>query len=436
MTRLTRRLLAATAAFCLLPLSATGYPIDAQDTSIRRLQGANPDKIPPGGLLKQDEIRTSLLATPGAGWDFDDNPRDPELQAALTQMFKGRDPSYGLVVADISDPSNIRWAGVNETRSQIPGSVGKILHMLALFAELETAFPDTLDRERILRTRMVTSGQWVVPNHHTVPRLQADGKTLRSGPIAVGETFSLAEWLDFAIAYSSNAAAATVWKEVVLLRHFGANYPPTAEQEAAFFRDTPKAELWKLASDAVREPMIGAGLDPEAFWIGSFWTGGAKRLIPGNGGSRGTPMEMARFYLRMEQGRLVDNWSSERMKRYLYTTSRRYRYVFSDELKPAAVYFKSGSLYKCVPEEGFACGKYMGNAQNLMNSVTLVETPARPEEGQQQHRYIAALMSDVRRTNSAWDHSRIGAAVDTAVRTRAAATIQESASEAAKKAAG
>ena len=89
-----------------------------------------------------------------------------------------------------------------------------------------------------------------------------------------------------------------------------------------------------------------------------------------------------------------------------------------------------------MAEDGFACGKYMGNAQNLMNSVTLVETPARPEEGQQQRRYIAALMSDVRRTNSAWDHSRIGAAVDTAVRTRAAATIQETATDSAKKAAG
>ena len=74
--------------------------------------------------------------------------------------------------------------------------------------------------------------------------------------------------------------------------------------------------------------------------------------------------------------------------------------------------------------------------RNLMNSVTLVETPAFPGEGEDQRRYISALMSDVRRTNSAWDHSRIGAAIDTMVRTRAAAAIKETASESEKRSAG
>jgi hypothetical protein len=434
------RTLIGSAALAVLTLTLSGtassYPINAENTGIKRLQGANPDRMPAGAMLGIDAITPHLLATPGAAWDFADAERDPELQTALEQMFKGRSPSYGIIVADISDPADIRWAGVRETRSQIPGSVGKIIHMLALFAELETAFPEIEDRERILRERMITSGRWVVPNHHAVPRLQTDGKTLKSGPLGVGETFALSEWLDFAIAYSSNAAAATIWKEVILLRHYGSAYPPSAEQEAEYFKVTPKSDLWALARDAVTEPMIGAGLDPDALWIGSFWTGTAKQLVPGNGGSRGTPLEMARFMLRMEQGRLVDNWSSARMKAYLYTTSRRYRYVFSDELKPAAVYFKSGSLYKCVPEEDFKCGKYMGNDQNLMNSVTLVETPAIPAEDEAQRRYIVALMSDVRKTNSAWDHSRIGAAVDKMVRTRAAAAIAETASEADKRAAG
>lgn len=437
MTRSHLKFTAAAALCALMPITATSYPIDAQDTSINRLKGANPDKMPAGAKLSTADMHLHLLATPGAAWDFGGTPRDAELQAALDQMFKGRDASYGLVVADISDPSDIRWAGLRENRSQIPGSVGKIITMLGLFSELERAFPDIDDRERILRQRQITAGEWVKWDDHGVPHWDNATGTMKSSKIMPGETFALAEWIDFAIAYSANAAAATIWKEALLLRHYGDQYPPTAEEEAAFFRTTSKAELWRLASNAVRDPMIGAGLDPDTFWIGSFWTSAAKTIVPGNGGSRGTPMEMARFLLRMEQGRLVDNWSSLRMKNYLYTTSRRYRYVFSDNLKPAAVYFKSGSLYKCRPEEGFKCGKYMGNAQNLMNSVTVVETPAAGiDDNAGQKRYIVAMMSDVRKTNSAWDHSRIGAAVDTMVRTRAASRIVETASDADKLAAG
>ena len=47
-----------------------------------------------------------------------------------------------------------------------------------------------------------------------------------------------------------------------------------------------------------------------------------------------------------------------------------------------------------------------------------------------------ALTSDVRKVNSAWDHSRIGAAVDTVIKTREAATIVETASEKEKNAPG
>jgi hypothetical protein len=42
-----------------------------------------------------------------------------------------------------------------------------------------------------------------------------------------------------------------------------------------------------------------------------------------------------------------------------------------------------------------------------------------------QHRYLVALMSNVLRKNSAWDHSRLGAAIDEAVRTRARIEVRE-----------
>jgi len=124
--------------------------------------------------------------------------------------------------------------------------------------------------------------------------------------------------------------------------------------------------------------------------------------------------------LRMEQGRLVDNWSSLEMKRYLYFTRNRYRYTYAPELNESAVYFKSGSLYQCQQEEGFTCGKYMGNVKNYMNSVVIIESL------DQKTRYIVSLMSNVMKINSAWDHSRIGAAIDEAVKLRKPVKIKES----------
>ena len=82
------------------------------------------------------------------------------------------------------------------------------------------------------------------------------------------------------------------------------------------------------------------------------------------------------FLLLLEQGKIVDQFSSREIKRLIYMTQRRIRYASSPALKNAAVYFKSGSLYKCKPDPKFKCGKYRGNVRNLMNSVAIVEYPA------------------------------------------------------------
>ena len=113
------------------------------------------------------------------------------------------------------------------------------------------------------------------------------------------------------------------------------------------------------------------------------------------------------------------------MKKYLYLTKRRYRYAYAPELGDDAVFFKSGSLYSCRPEEGFVCQKYMGNVRNMMNSLTIVEGDS-PEDPA----YIAALLSNVLKFNSAWDHSRIAAAVHETFRTNKAQSLRESASSA------
>jgi hypothetical protein len=102
-----------------------------------------------------------------------------------------------------------------------------------------------------------------------------------------------------------------------------------------------------------------------------------------------------KFLLRMEQGRLVDAFSSREMKRLTYMTERRIRYASSPALSDAAVYFKSGSLYKCAP--GSTCRKYRGTVINFMSSVAIVESPA----GSRRLYYLVALMSNVLGKNSA-----------------------------------
>jgi len=102
----------------------------------------------------------------------------------------------------------------------------------------------------------------------------------------------------------------------------------------------------------------------------------------------------------LEQGRLVDDWSSLQIKRLMYMTQRRIRYASSPALNDAAVYFKSGSWYQCKPEEGYTCRKYQGNKRNLMNSVAIVESPA----GAPRLFYMVTLTSNVLKKNSAVEH--------------------------------
>ncbi len=124
----------------------------------------------------------------------------------------------------------------------------------------------------------------------------------------------------------------------------------------------------------------------------------------GGGNSYATARTLMEFVLKMEEGKLVDEWSSRQIKRLLYMTERRIRYASSPELKNAAVYFKSGSWYKCKEEEGFKCGAYRGNVRNFMNSVAIIEQEI---DGVKLH-YIAIVISNVLRKNSAVEHQTLG----------------------------
>ena len=146
--------------------------------------------------------------------------------------------------------------------------------------------------------------------------------------------------------------------------------------------------------------MTRNGLDLELLKQGSIFTHGGKLKVPGSGESYGCARELARYLVRLEEGRLVDEFSSREIKRLLYLTERRIRYAASPALAESAVYFKSGSLFECEKEPGFTCIPYAGNVKNFMNSVAIVEHPA----GDRRLYYMVTLVSNVLRKNSASVH--------------------------------
>lgn len=413
----------------LLPWQLPAYPLDGlADSGIRRLQGYQLEqerpgaaKLWPGQLWASDDVRLRL--TDYEGPDFDELAEDPQLAAFLGKTLRHRDPSYSMVLVDMTNPEHIRWAGLRPDVKQNAGSVGKLLCMTGLFYALAEAFPDVEDRARVLRESVSPAGNWVSNEIHKVPKWNDKLRVNQFSVINRGDQFRLSEWLDHAISASANGAGSIIWREAMLIRHFGAEYPKSFEESERFFAETPKSALAALARAVLAEPLEQAGIDTTKLQQGSFWTTTSKQKVPGTI-SFATPRELSRLLFRIEQGRLVDQWSSLQMKKYMYLTKRRYRYSYAPELGQSAVFFKSGSLYSCRAEENFYCDKYMGNVRNMMNSVAIVEGLE-----QSQPHYIAALLSNVLKINSAWDHSRIAAAVHETIRTQVPQSLRENASQ-------
>ena len=162
------------------------------------------------------------------------------------------------------------------------------------------------------------------------------------------------------------------------------------------------------------QPVTANKLSLDDIRQGSFFTREGKRQVAGGGLSYATARSLMQFLLRMEQGQLVDEWSSRALKRLLYMTERRIRYASSPALRDAAVYFKSGSLYSCQPEEGFTCGKYKGNKRNFMNSVAIVEA----DIGGKKLHYIVTLVSNVLKENSALAHQTLATQIHQLIKRR------------------
>ncbi len=417
------RLLTLSLAVGLSVVSAAAwvraYPLDGYETTgIRRLRGyrlihdgAIPGNISlkPGALLGRDDIRLRLAGVNDALDLPKNSPTDPQLQAGLERIVGSRSSSYRVAVLDITDPASPRYASIRPDEGYIPGSVGKLLVLTGLFNELKKTYPNDIPaRVRILRDTKVVADEFAMPNSHSVPIVADDFSSVTHRSIRLGDTFSLWEWVDHAVSPSSNAAGSVVWKEALLLNEFGTRYPVSAEESAAFFKNTPKNVLTDRSIAILEEPLREMGLDTELLRLRTYFTSGASRIIPGRG-SLATPRTLVRWLVKLEQGKVVDRWSSLEVKRLMYFTRRRYRYAASPALDSAAVFFKSGSLYRCTPEEGFTCAQYKGNTENLMHSVAIVESPA---GGEHARVYLVSMMSNVLKVNSAAEHLEIGTQIE------------------------
>ncbi len=393
----------------LVDPAAYAYPIDGYaETGIRRVEGARlaneglvkDIRQPPGGLLKTVQVDLRLLDHK----DLDLPAPDPQFTAALRKLLGDEADRYGLAVLDLSNTDKPRYAEHRGDHRQNVGSVGKIIVALGLFQALADAWPDATDqRIRVLRETVVTADAFSQSDHHVLRIFDVANRKLTRRTMRIGDQGTLWEYLDWTLSVSSNAAAAMTMREAMLLKQYGKDYPPAETEIARFFKETPAKELTALFQRTFFEPVTRNGLDLNALRQGSFFTRQGKRQVSGGGNSYGTARALLLFALRMEQGRLVDAFSSRQIKRLLYMTERRIRYASSPALKDAAVYFKSGSLYSCYPEEGFTCKKYAGNKKNYMNSLAIVESPA----GEHRLHYIATLISNVLRRNSAVDHQTL-----------------------------
>ena len=393
-------------AFLFVLLSGSwqllAYPIDgADDTGIMRLEGyrqaqlgrVKGNKLPVGARLESEQValrmqghNSYLLAA-----------IDPLLTKEIIRLLGDEAGDYSISLLDLSNPEYPVYAAHNDNIPRNPASLGKLVIMLSLFQTLADIYPDDfVAREKVLRESMIIADEFIHKDHHTVPFWIPEQMRLKKRKLVEGDAANYWSYLDWMLSASSNAAASMVLKHVMLLRHYGSTYPVDRAAERRYFEQTPRKQLSVALMQALKTAVLQNGLDAKSFRQGGFFSRAGKRAVPGTT-SVMTTRELMRFCLLMEQGRLVDTWSSLQMKKLIYLTQRRIRYASSPALKTAAVYFKSGSFYKCKPAAGFVCKKYMGNTLNLMNSLAIIEVPA----GAPDIHYIVTVTSNVLKKNSA-----------------------------------
>jgi Beta-lactamase enzyme family len=414
----------AAIVFLLGTAFATSYPLEGYETTgIRRLLGirlaqeglVRDSRQPPGARLGLAEVDLRLLDRR----DLDLPAPDPDLTRRVTDLLGAEAERYSVALLDLTDAGAPRYAEHRGTERQNVGSVGKVVVALALFQALADTWPDVEARRRVLRETTVTADDFSQSDHHTVRFFDPSTKTLTRRTIQIGDKGSLYEYLDWMLSPSSNSAAGMVMREAMLVRQYGLAYPPAEAEIRRFFKETPVTERTALFERTFLEPVTRNGLSLDLLKQGSLFTHRGKKIVPGAGESYGSARELARYLVRLEEGRLVDEFSSREIKRLLYVTERRIRYAASSAIASSAVYFKSGSLYECAKEPGFTCAPYAGNVKNYMNSVAIVEHPAR----ERRLYYMVTIISNVLRKNSGTVHMDLATRIQKLVESLHAAPL-------------
>ncbi|WP_405370056.1 serine hydrolase [Nonlabens sp. Asnod2-A12] len=393
------------------------YPIDGfNKTGIKRLKRLektldstlNEYYLRKGSFKKYDEINLWMCEKT----DSIDKIMsvDSDFQKEMLRLFPSRS-GYGITVLDITDVNNTRYAEMNENTGFQPGSVGKIAVATAFFTELKNLCPEDFNvRTNLMRNKVVKSGNWGLYDHHTIPIYNIEKDSYVKRTVIASDEFTLYEWVDHMLSVSNNGAASIVWREAMLMRVFGDEYfNLTQEQADAYFDQVDKSEITDIAISVVNDPLRNLGITNDEWRLGSLFTNGPDRYVGSKGGSIGTPKGLMKYFIKLEQGLVVDEESSLEIKRLLYMTDRRIRYGASPQLNEAAVYFKSGSFYSNNKSLGTPYGEYKGNVYNYMNSVCIVEHPSGVN-------YIVCLESNVLSKNSAGAHLYLASAIDKAIR--------------------
>ena len=395
------------------------YPLDGYPyTGILRLEGfrlaqknmVRGIKIPAGARLDSDRVDLRL----GRHQNLEIPAIDLEFTQAVEKFLGNEADRYAVAVLDLTDTDQPKYAEYNGTQRSNAGSVGKLLVALGIFQALADIYPDDIDgRLKILRSTIVTADRFIQTDHHKVPLWNLGDKKISYRPLQIGDRASLWTYLDWMLSASSNAAASMVIRELMLMVQFRDQYPPEDEQAQNFFNQTSKKELKALLFRALLEPITRNGMDLEHLRQGSLFTWKGKQLVPGTT-SYASPRELMRLMLKLEQGKLIDVFSSREIKRLIYMTQGRIRYASAPALYNAAVYYKSGSLYKCKAEPNFKCGKYQGNVVNRLASLAIVESPA----SNRQYHYMVVVMSNVLRKNSAVAHQTLATRIHRLIEAR------------------
>ena len=167
------------AAALLVAAPASGYPLDGFPwTGIKRLeayrlaaQGSRrPSFLTEGEMLPGKAIQLNLVDHAG----FQLPAEDSDLSARIRSMLGADAGGYGIALLDYSDPSAPRYAGVNASRPQNPGSVGKILVALGWFQALADQYPDVADRQRLLKESTVTADAFIRKDAERAERLPGE----------------------------------------------------------------------------------------------------------------------------------------------------------------------------------------------------------------------------------------------------------------------